>query len=439
MDITFEPFRMPLKLSSGPIRGCDFASVRVAVENRQGVAAEGRGGIFLSDLWCFPETEIPHEGKTACMKEMVRSFAEALRELDGYQDPFRICFLMDRQMQQLLRKTAEKHQLNRELPLLLGAVCWSPFDAAIHDAWGRAAGRSCYDMYDRHFLNDDLSLFLGESWREVYPEDFLSSASPKRSILVQHVVGVGDPLTEQEVSAANDPGDGLPVSLSEWIEREGVRRLKIKLKGKQAAEDAALIREVYHAAAKQLEQMGIAAEELKLSLDPNEAYPSSELAEELLLLVKEQDPACFRAVEYMEQPVPRHVQGISMQRIAALKPVILDESLDEMHKLEECERSGWSGIALKTCKGHTHAIVSYCWAKRHGKFVAVQDLTNAGIAFVHSAHLWSRLALSTDSLEYNSRQYTPFSFPEVKETYPELFQVKNGRISIRSLAGIGLY
>ena len=41
---------------------------------------------------------------------------------------------------------------------------------------------------------------------------------------------------------------------------------------------------------------------------------------------------------------------------------------------------GWSGVALKTCKTQTGALLSACWAKAHGMRLMVQDLTNPMLA-----------------------------------------------------------
>jgi L-alanine-DL-glutamate epimerase-like enolase superfamily enzyme len=443
VDVAFsqEMFRTPLQLSSGPIYGCDYSAAVIGVENRAGKTAFGHGGIFLSDLWSFPTAALTHEEKADCMKETVLRLAAILRVVEGFFDPMQLSHQIDQELRGVLRKIAQERNYTVEIPLLLGVVCWSPLDAAIHDAWGRAADRSCYDMYNRECLNDDLSLFLGEDWRGVFPSDFLASVRTRQELWVQHVVGVGDPLTELDLPGFQGPQDGLPVTLGEWIAAEHIRRFKIKLKGDDVTASLDFIRSVYRVAAEQLGRLGIAAQEMKLALDPNEAFRSTEPVEELLARLRESDPDCFAAVEYLEQPTPRDLTrfGFSMRGIDAYKPVIMDESLDDIGNLPMCSELGWSGIALKTCKGQSHVIAAYCWGKRYGKHVTVQDLTNSGLAFVHSARLWSRLELSADSLEYNSRQFAPFSFPEVKLQYPDLFRVSDGRVSLRQIGGVGLY
>ena len=41
---------------------------------------------------------------------------------------------------------------------------------------------------------------------------------------------------------------------------------------------------------------------------------------------------------------------------------------------------GWNGVALKTCKTLTGALLSLCWAKNNNMEIMVQDLTNPMLA-----------------------------------------------------------
>jgi hypothetical protein len=103
------------------------------------------------------------------------------------------------------------------------------------------------------------------------------------------------------------------------------------------------------------------------------------------------------------------------------------------------DAQGWSGIALKTCKGQTPSLLAYCWGKQTGHYLTMQDLTNPGLALVHSANLCSQLALSVDYFEGNSRQYMPQSRPAERAAFPAYFHVTAGSLHIPAAQGPGLY
>ena len=64
-----------------------------------------------------------------------------------------------------------------------------------------------------------------------------------------------------------------------------------------------------------------------------------------------------------------------MHRAAEIKPVVIDESLIDLESLELAREQGYSGVALKACKGHSGALLMGAAAQKHRLFLCVQDLT----------------------------------------------------------------
>ncbi|MEJ1731240.1 hypothetical protein SMA90_33455, partial [Escherichia coli] len=63
--------------------------------------------------------------------------------------------------------------ITERIPTLAALVCWSPFDQALHDAYGRLLGISSYDALSRELLPDDLSRWLGEVGEGRYLDEFI--------------------------------------------------------------------------------------------------------------------------------------------------------------------------------------------------------------------------------------------------------------------------
>ena len=65
---------------------------------------------------------------------------------------------------------------------------------------------------------------------------------------------------------------------------------------------------------------------------------------------------------------------------------------------------GWSGVALKTCKTQTGAILSLCWAKAHGMPLMVQDLANGMLAQIPhlrlAAHAGTIMGVETNAMQF---------------------------------------
>src|SRR5204862_2084334 len=86
-----------------------------------------------------------------------------------------------------------------------------------------------------HFLDGD-ARFAGRR-----PAQFLQPRSDR--LPVWHLIGGLDPIEPAELTG-NEPRDGYPVLLRDWIRTDGLRCLKIKLRGTDAAWDYARIVQV---------------------------------------------------------------------------------------------------------------------------------------------------------------------------------------------------
>jgi hypothetical protein len=93
-------------------------------------------------------------------------------------------------------------------------------------------------------------------------------------------------------------------------------------------------------------------------------------------------PDLHQMILYVEQPFPYEleVDRIDVRSLAARKPLFLDESAHDWQHVRLGLELGWTGVALKTCKTLSGALLSACWAQAHGMALMVQDLTNPMLA-----------------------------------------------------------
>ena len=95
-----------------------------------------------------------------------------------------------------------------------------------------------------------------------------------------------------------------------------------------------------------------------------------------------------------------------MHEASKLRPIVADEALTDLETLLLAREMGYTGVALKACKGQTHAILNAAAAQKYGLFLCVQDLTCPGASLIHSAGLAARVP-GNAGIEANARQFVP--------------------------------
>ena len=168
--------------------------------------------------------------------------------------------------------------------------------------------------------------------------------------------------------------------------------------------------------------------------------PNVEFLLDFLKQLKTKVPAAYDRIQYIEQPTARDLKAHpeqTMHEAAKLKPIVIDESLVDYETLLLSSERGYSGVALKACKGHTDALLLGAAAQKMGLFLCVQDLTCPGYSFLHSASLAARLP-AVAAIEGNARQYSPSLNRQWRIRFPGMFDIKDGTVQTSLLNGEGL-
>jgi L-alanine-DL-glutamate epimerase-like enolase superfamily enzyme len=227
--------------------------------------------------------------------------------------------------------------------------------------------------------------------------------------------------------------DVLPAALAQACRRHGYRCFKLKITGTDNEADARRTAEVFRAA----RQIGIANP--RLTIDSNEANLDAASVLDYLEQLERIDGDAYQALDYIEQPTARDISAtpFDWRLVAARKPVLLDEGLTDLTVLAAAQQQGWSGLALKTCKGHSMLLATAAWAHEHGLLLALQDLTNPGIALIHGALVGAHLP-TINGAELNSPQFTPAANAEFLPRLGDLFEPAGGLHRLPETTPIGL-
>ncbi len=429
------PYRAPLKFGGRVVDGSKVINVYATVETASGKRAQGHGAMPVGNVWGWPTARVdpPLTEQAVCRTaEAIVAKAASCREA-GH--PLELVAAIEPDYQPTADAVTAALGLPERMPKLMTLVAASPLDAALHDAYGKVHGRNVYLCYGPEFANRDLSHFLTPDFRGEYLDAYVLP-EPKASMPLYHLVGALDPLTAGDV--ARPIGDGLPETLAEWIEFDGLTHLKIKLAGDDLAWDLARVVAVEAVAAETNGRLG--REQWFYSADFNEKCKNVDYVLDFLARLGEQSPAALSRIQYIEQPTARDLRanpGNKMHWAAALRPVVIDESLTDLESLQLAVEQGYSGVALKTCKGHGQALLMGAYARKHKLFLCVQDLTCPGASFLHSAGLAARLP-GVAAVEGNARQFCPAANSVWAARYPDLFRVQGGAVRTGLLTGPGL-
>ncbi|MCX5776348.1 MAG: hypothetical protein NTX32_01750 [Candidatus Firestonebacteria bacterium] len=425
--------RVPLKFGAVMLREVTYAQVKVTVENKKGAKASGWGAIPLSDFWAFPTKNIDHLIKEKAMIEAVKGFCKIVAGFKEYAHPVRIFVETEKDLPKLCKEVTKKFNLTEEYPFLAGLVSASCVDAAVHDAFGNANMICTYDGFGKDYM-DDLSNYLGPKFKGKYIGDVLEKKYKDR-VSVFHLVGGLDKLTTAEIDAT-DVKDGIPVTLDEWIKRDKVFNLKIKLKGTDMKWDLERTRAVVKIG----HENHAPGQKLYFSADTNEQCESPEYIIEYLAKLKAEDKRAFDEILYIEQPTERDLRchKFDMKKLSTIKPVIIDESLMTLEDFDLAAELNWSGIALKTCKCVSMELLMISKAVEKKIVYTLQDLTNPGLSLIHAVGFAARISTLNSSVEVNARQFYPaFSEPEAK-VHTRMCEIRDGYAYTDTLKGYGL-
>jgi L-alanine-DL-glutamate epimerase-like enolase superfamily enzyme len=326
-------------------------------------------------------------------------------------------------------------KLAQAIPKLCTLTTASPFDAAVHDAYGKLHGVSSYRTYGPEFMRYDLSHYLNRDFKGEYLERYVYK-QPKPSMPLYHLVGAVDPITEADIQKRIN--DGMPETLPEWIRYSGLTNIKIKLNGEDLKWDVERVLAVDRAATETQKTRGVAR--WVYSLDFNEKAPNVQYLLDFLKQIKAKTPAGFERIQYVEQPTARDLKANRqnvMHEASKIRPIVMDESLTDLENLLLAREMGYTGAALKACKGQTQALLMAAAAQKYKMFLCVQDLTCPGASFIHSAGLAAHVP-GVAAIEGNSRQYVPIANKGWEQRFPGVFDVRNGQVNTGLLTKPGL-
>jgi len=243
-----------------------------------------------------------------------------------------------------------------QIPPLLASFGVSLVERAAIDGYCRAQNVSFRDAVRANTLGIRLGT-LHTELTDRSPAELLPPL-PLSRIVIRHTVGLGDSLVAGDGAGAV-PHDNLPSTLGEWIQRDGLRRFKVKVSGERRAD---------------LERLGrigsvleTAAGDYRLTIDGNEQFADVTALQSFWedAIASAGMAQLHHRIDYVEQPLPREL-ALSADTFAELEAwpgrprLIIDESDDSLDAVSRAIDAGYDGGAFKSSKGVFKGIGNAC-------------------------------------------------------------------------------
>ncbi len=420
----------------------EFLVVKAAVSDETGKTATGVSGDRPSYGWLDKRPAFSSEQKLRRLLDLVQKARQIYLDEPKFASPFEIWLRSYRAIQKM-GQAAEHEALTSSFASAL-------FERAILDAVCRLQDASIFEAVRQDSLGIDLAQISPTLAKLRLPD--LLPQRPTTRIFIRHTIGGADPLT-----AADWPeriNDGEPETLEEYVERDGLRYFKVKIFG-DPERDLARLQRIWDVAS--------AAEEPVLTLDGNESYEDLETFAALVDSIENQAPGLFDHLAFIEQPLPRALTHDPktkpvIQRIAAKKPLVIDEAGGSLAAFPNAFANGYAGVSHKNCKGFFTSLINLAWihhfeqATGREAFLSGEDLSNMPLVPLHQD--FAALAvLGIDHAERNGHHYTRgLSFLTehekilTKQHHPGLYverggelflNIRDGAVDCRSLQTTG--
>ncbi len=325
-------------------------------------------------------------------------------------------------------------------------------ERAMLDAVCRLAGKSLFAMVKEDGLGlkpaachpglrgVDLTLLLPEI--------------PVTEIGVRHTVGLFDPLTDEDWPAELRINDGLPETLKEYIDVQGIRYFKLKISGDADADVQRLMR---------VWEILPLDKYPEITLDANEAFEDLDEFVKFVRRLEREHLGLFQHILYIEQPLPRQLALDPkaerwIRQAGEMKPIIIDESDATIDACRRALALGYAGTSHKNCKGFFKSLMNFALRASidaEGRSPAIrsaedlqnlpvvplqQDFVSVGIlGLKHCERNGHHYNFGLSMLSEKDKQAATTRHPDLYEKMGDewFMRIRDGHVQCASLHGVG--
>src|SRR5262245_28714466 len=140
VEIDFEDhaYRTPIKFGGVALDRATLINVRCDIETNAGKTAQGFGSMPLGNVWSWPTKALSYAAALRTMKDRAARLRLLIADYSDHGHPLDLHDTLEPLFFQAAEQLGREQHLPEPIPRLCTLVVASPFDAAIHDAFGKA-------------------------------------------------------------------------------------------------------------------------------------------------------------------------------------------------------------------------------------------------------------------------------------------------------------
>src|SRR6266700_232004 len=200
-------YRIGYKFGGRVVDRVTLLNVVCHMRTVDGRVGKGFGSIPLGNVWSFPSSLMSYETTLGAMKALDERISKITAAYSETGHPIDINFALEPAYLRAAAEVSKELKLAEPIPKLCTLVTASPFDAAIHDAVGKAHGLNCYHTYGSDFMTHDLARYLKPEFKGEYGSQYVLQI-PKPRTAIYHSIGASDPLVNSDI--VHRLNDGMP-------------------------------------------------------------------------------------------------------------------------------------------------------------------------------------------------------------------------------------
>lgn len=351
-----------------------LAHVRLVLKNENGDTTFGCAADRLSVRWLDKRAGRGLDRKRRELVSLIHTARDIYTKTPEFKSPFQKW----RDCHPLVMKAGRAAKQEDLTTSFASAL----FERAIVDAVSRLEKRSVFQMVKSDRLGVDLKSVHPELAALKLPR--IVSSRPLTEFSIRHTVGLADPLTSADLPNDKRVNDGLPETLAEYVKADGVRHFKVKISG-DPKRDRERLENIW--------SVVLRTEQPVITLDANESYADLKAFAGFVDDLEKNNVGLFQHIEYIEQPLPRHLpinreNERWIRKIAARKPLLIDEADGTVDAYKQALAVGYQGASHKNCKGFFKSLLNYALVVHHASkgtpaFLSAEDLQNLPVVPLH--------------------------------------------------------
>lgn len=374
-----------------------FLVVRLELADDKGNRSWGVSGDRPSFGWLDKRPHYPPEQKLQRLLNLVDSSRNVYQQHSRFESPFK----------QSLINAAEISKIGRNVDHedLSCSFASALFERAMIDAVCRIQKVSIFEAVRQNKLGFAPHIAFPEL-REFRLEHFILQR-PLTTFNIRHTVGLADPLTKADLPESKRVNDGEPETLQEYVARDGLRYLKVKVSGEPEA-DLARLGKIWEVVSRTNQPV--------ITLDGNESYQDIDAFARFVEAFEAKQLGLFQHTAFIEQPLTRALthDPATAKTVAAIsekKPLVIDEADGTLNSFRDAFQIGYSGTSHKNCKGFFKSLLNFCMTRHFeindGRvaFQTGEDLSNMPLVPLHQDFA-ALGVLGIDHCERNGHHYS---------------------------------